>query len=339
MKIAYVGKAAGTSLHRAQALRRLGHHVELVDPWAWIDALGGMSRLLYHMGYLAVGWLINDRLALECQRQKPDIVWVNQGEFLDVDALSKLRKIGVPLINFANDNPFSEQNRRRFGRYRRSLYLYDLVVVVFEDAIQPAKDAGAKKVIRKFLSADEVAHCQAELNTLMKTQKKHDVVFVGTCFGRRRSSFVAELIDLGIPLSIWGDHWSKAKEWKRIEPHWRGQGVYNDTDYASLLMSGKICLGLLNQESGNLHTDRSIQIPALGSLLCAERTSEHLAMYIDNKEAVFWGSAEECAEKCLKLLANQDLMIDIARQGHARAMHNNYFNEPVMESILEEIDT
>ena len=93
----------------------------------------------------------------------------------------------------------------------------------------------------------------------------------------------------------------------------------------------------MNKTSNNLHTDRIIQISALGSLLCAERTSEHLVMYEDGKEAVFWSDAVECAALCQALLADESRRAEIARRGHTRALRNNLFNKPVLASILEEV--
>jgi spore maturation protein CgeB len=141
----------------------------------------------------------------------------------------------------------------------------------------------------------------------------------------------------GIPVWIWGNHWQKAPEWPIIKAHWRGPGIYDDYAYAKILRSAKICLGLVNKTSGNLHTDRSIQIPALGALMCAERTSEHLMMYEDGEEAVFWSDAAECATLCKELLADESRRAEIARRGYTRALRNNLFNEPVLDSILDEV--
>ena len=121
-----------------------------------------------------------------------------------------------------------------------------------------------------------------------------------------------------------------------VRPHWRGGGVYDNNGYAAILQSAKICLGLVNKSSGNQHTGRSIQIPALGGLLFAERTQEHPELYREGEEAVFWGNAEECTVLCKELLADEPRRREIARRGHERALKNGLYNEAVMAKILDE---
>lgn len=337
MRITYIGTASGSSLHRAKALTRLGHQVTLVDPWAWLSRPRWMARLLFHAGYAGVDKLLEGPIFRSVSTVTPDLVWVNQGEFLGPQLIQRLRSLKVPIVNYANDNPFSTENWTRFARYRAALPYYDLVVVVFSDIMKCAEEAGARRVIRKFISADEVAHCPRSLSTAQTARYASEVAFVGTWMPVQRGPLVVELLRRGVPVSVWGDRWNKAPEWPLIRPCWRGPGVYDDDGYAAIIQSAKVCLGLVNKTSGNLHTDRSIQIPALGTVLCAERTSEHLMMYEDGQEAVFWDDAAECATLCQELLADEPRRVEIACRGHARAVQNNLFNEPVLDSILEEV--
>jgi hypothetical protein len=78
-----------------------------------------------------------------------------------------------------------------------------------------------------------------------------------------------------------------------------------------------------------------LEIPALGALLCAERTDEHLAMYREGEEALFWDSAEECARICLEALRDEERRKRIAAAGLARSIANGYHNENAMNAIIE----
>ncbi len=294
-----------------------------------------MARVLFHSGYPGVGLFIDDRVFTKVSSVAPDLIWVNQGEFLGPRVIRRLRTLGAPLVNYANDNPFSTENWRRFSHYRAALPYYDLVVVVFSDIVKRAEEAGARRVIRKFISADEVAHRPRVLGAAQKARYASEVAFVGTWMPVQRGPLVVELIRRGVPVSVWGNLWHKAPEWPLIRPCWRGPGVYDDDGYAAIIQSAKICLGLVNKTSGNLHTDRSIQIPALGTVLCAERTSEHMMMYKDREEAVFWDDVSECAALCRELLADEPRRVAMARRGHARAIENNLFNEPILAGILD----
>ena len=179
-----------------------------------------------------------------------------------------------------------------------------------------------------------MAHAPRELGAEQHRRFASEVVFVGTWMPER-GPFMAELIRYGVPLSIWGNRWQKAPEWLQLAPHWRGPGLDTDDDYAAAILAAKISLGLVAKNVHDQHTTRSMEIPALGGLFCAERTREHLALYEEGREAVFWSDAAECAKQCMALLADEPRRKAIAAAGHARALRNGHYNERVMARILD----
>jgi hypothetical protein len=100
------------------------------------------------------------------------------------------------------------------------------------------------------------------------------------------------------------------------------------------LQGAKIALGFLSHGNRDLHTRRSVEIPYAGGLLCAERTTEHLAMYEEGIEAVFWSDVNECAAICHKLLVDDVLRERIRQQGMTRVRADGYGNESVCREIL-----
>ena len=118
-----------------------------------------------------------------------------------------------------------------------------------------------------------------------------------------------------------------------LKKAWRGPGLAGDA-YVKAIQAAKVCLGLLSKGSRDLHTSRSAEIPSIGSVLCAELTEEHVAMYRPDEEAVFWRSVEECAEICFELLADESKLKAIAKAGRKRCLQSCYLNEPTAEKIL-----
>ncbi|MHB8405661.1 MAG: CgeB family protein [Gammaproteobacteria bacterium] len=334
LRIAFIGRAFGTSLHRVRALQRLGNMVRIIDPRRYLESSLWVSRWLYHAGGAGVGLLINKRLVAEVEESYPELIWVDQGEFLGKGVIKNLRGVGVPIVNYTIDDPFGGRDGLRFRHYLSALPYYDLLAVVRESNIEEARQRGARQVIRVYRSADEHAHRARPLTEEQRRHYASEVTFIGTWMPER-GPFMAELVQRGVSLSIWGDRWHKAREWSVLKPHWRGPGIYDDEHYAAAVLSAKICLGLLSKGNRDLHTTRSLEIPSLGGLLCAERTKEHQLLYNEGTEAIFFNSAEECANTCHGLLADDTLRATIARHGQERALRNNLFNEPVMASIVE----
>ena len=215
------------------------------------------------------------------------------------------------MINLNLDDPFGRRDLNSWTQYRSAVSEYDLVVVVREENIAEARALHAKRVLRIYRAADEVAHAPRELTPAEQEKWGSEVLFVGTAFPER-GAFFRELVRLGVPLSIYGNKWSELKEWKALKTCWRGPGLEDPYSYSTAILAAKVSLGLLSKENRDLHTTRSMEIPSLGGAFCAERTSEHLHLYEEDKEAVFWSSPEECAAKCAALLAD-----DVWRRGVA----------------------
>lgn len=334
MKISYIGSSKGTSAHRAKALERLGCSVRVIDPNDWMKPHPALSAYCYKTGAFAASWFIERQIIQRVSEEKTDVFVVNQGEYLGPSLVRKLSSI-APTVNYINDDPFGGRDGLRFRRMLRSVREYDALVVVRQVNVQEALSLGAKNVRRVFMSSDELVHAPLRARNAPKKQGlESKVSFIGTWMPER-GPFLAKLIDLGVPLSIWGGGWQKAPEWCRLKGHFRGPQLDSDEEYAAAVESAEICLGLLSVGNRDQHTTRSMEIPSLQGLLCAQRTEEHLDLYNEGQEALFWDSAEECASICMKLLQDKPRRDAIALAGYRRALRNGHFNEQVMQQVIE----
>jgi hypothetical protein len=93
----------------------------------------------------------------------------------------------------------------------------------------------------------------------------------------------------------------------------------------------------MSKGNRDLCTTRSFEIPQLGGVFCGERTSEHLSLYDEGTDAVFWNDPEECAEKCKRLLSDETWRRQLASNGQLRAIRNGTRNENVMNQIVSRV--
>lgn len=337
LKILFLGAATGTSLHRVDALKRLGHDVDLVDTLIFFPKNRVLEKLLSKFIYeFGVGLL--EPYVLNClkrvvDKKRYDLVWNDQSVFIGPSIMAVLNEVSNYSIAYSVDDPFGTRDKKRFSLYQKAISFYDLVVVVREPNIAEAYAEGANNVLCVWRSADEIGHRRLPIEEIEHWES--EVVFIGTWMPER-GPFLKKLLDIGVPLTIYGNRWEKAPEWSMLKKVWRGPGLLG-TDYVKAIQSAKICLGLLSKGNRDLHTQRSAEIPYIGSVLCAERTDEHLKMYEDGVEAVFWDSPEECAEKCFSLLGNDAKRKEIAEAGHERCLQNGYLNEKVLGQIIEKV--
>lgn len=344
MKILYIGHAdpGSTSCHRADALIRLGHDVFLADPYAALfKCLQGQIRgaLHYRTGYRLIqtavcAWVLG---LLKQHENWPEVIWVDGGELIGVKAAIKLRQFGCPTILYNIDDPTGHRDGHRWDSLLSALPAYDLCVVVREENVKEFYDLGARNVYRVWRSYDEMAHRPFDIIAKVPSEFRSDVAFVGTWIrGEERDEFLLALIDQGINVAIWGDRWEKSPGWSKLNAHWRGQAL-SGREYVASLQGAKVALGFLSSGNRDLHTTRSAEIPYAGGLLCAQRTVEHLAMYREGEEAVFWDDAVECAEVCRKLLDDDALREKIRQQGMTRIRSGSYGNESICNEILAQL--
>jgi spore maturation protein CgeB len=335
LSILYLGSERGTSLDRANALRRLGHRVEHIDLRNLLPRTKWTNRVTWKIGgNLLSPWILR-ALPSALKSKQNDLCYVDSGEWVTPRVIKLLRQCANKIVNYNIDDPLGMRDVARFKAYRQSISSYDLCVVVRSENVAEALGLGAKDVLRVYRSSDEVTHAPRAISEQDRAQWGTEVLFLGTWFPER-GPFLLELVKLGVPLTIRGANWDKAPEWSYLRSHWVGGHIEGDA-YVKAIQCAKVNLGLLSKGNRDLHTTRSLEVPAVGGLLCAERTTEHLEMYVEGEQALFWSDAAECAAVCRSILSDEDRRLRIAAAGHARSRVNANFNENVMKTIIQRV--
>lgn len=342
MRVLYLGAkdASSTSFHRAQALRRLGCEVDHHDPH---DAVGQHTRglmgtLHYRTGYLLTRPLVARWLTgLLNQLGAHDLCWVDGGELLSTAALQLIKQHVRHLVLFNHDDPSGRRDRARFLTLRGAIPSYDLCVVVRPMNVVEFRALGAHDVIRVWMSYDEVAHRPANPDRPVAPLYDNDIAFIGRRMkGEGRDLLMLALIEQGLKPAIWGDNWQSSPVWPALQAHWRGTSL-SGQDYVDAIRGAKLCIGMLSKGNRDQHTTRTMEIPAAGGLLCAERTAEHQQLYREGEEAMFWSSAEECAAHCRALLANPIRREQIRLAGQRRVLLNQVGSEDIGRAVFKRL--
>lgn len=332
LDVLYLGPQSGTSLHRRDAFERLGHRVETLDPRSLLPSSAWMDRIEWHLSPSLLGSVVHRRLASALEGRTWDLAFVDSGSLLTAGAVRTLRRSCAHVVNFNHDNPFSERDHTRFSAYRAALPEYDLAIVVRPVNVNEAKRLGARHVIYHPCTADEVAHAPRRLTPDIEARWRSEVAFIGSWMPER-GPLMLDLLARGLPLRIYGPGWEKAPEWPRLREHHAADYLDGD-EYAWAVQCARISLGFVSKGNFDLHTTRSMEIPALGGLLCAQRTLEHESFYREGEEAVFWSSAAECARVCNELLADEPRRRQIALNGRARWLRNGHSSENLLRKTL-----
>lgn len=330
--ILYLGRTSGTSGHRLAALKRMGHQVTQVDPYAVLPQNRFARAWAFKTGNLGLDGYVHAAISKAISGVRFDLALVDNGELISPRTVVTIRKSAGRVAVFNQDNPFSERDGHRWRKFLKALPHYDLYVTPRQSNVEEGLAAGARNVLRSWFSADEVAHSPPSLTPADMDRYGCDVAFVGTWMPER-GPFMRALIERGVPLRIYGPRWHKDPDYARIAPFVH-EGELKGDDYNKAIAAAKVSLALLSKGNRDLHTTRSMEIPAVGGMLCGERTSEHMQLYTEGQEAEFWNNADECADKCLALLSNDATRIKMAQAGHARCLANNNFNQHWLNQMI-----
>jgi spore maturation protein CgeB len=330
--------ASGSRL-RADALRRLGYEVKVLDPGDLVGPLEGWQSFLHYR----TGYLFLQRRLLQGLKAKifelnksPDIIWVNGGELLGAGILKWLRlRFACKIILYQNDDPTGYRDGNHFLSLRAALPFYDLCVFVRPETALEALAMGVRRSLRVYMGYDDVLHAPNRRGPWQTSEPPEPLVsFIGTLIpGESRDQFLVALMKAGIPLRLIGGRWERSSLWPVLQSIYQGP-ARTGMAYSQALGNAAVSLGFLSHQNRDLVTSRSFETIACGGLLCAERTSEHQLFYEDGWEALFWDSVEECIFQCNKLLSDSELRHKICKNGAQHLQEMFIGNEGKCRYIL-----
>ena len=153
-------------------------------------------------------------------------------------------------------------------------------------------------------------------------QKERKVLFIGL-YEPSRGNVIKALLDHNIKVEVAGKNWMpfiNAQNSANLK--FLGEGLFNDA-YAKAISSAHISLGLVSKRFPELHTTRTFEIPACGTVLVTERNTETL-QFFNEDEVLFFSNEAEMVDKISVLLLDDEALQQISQKGHLRATTSGY---------------
>src|ERR1039458_7623253 len=92
LRILYIGEDNGTSLQRARALERLGHHVHTLNPYSFTSRSRIFRKWLHETGGLGIESYVRHRLLAALPQADFDLAWVDGGVLVGPDLVRALQR-------------------------------------------------------------------------------------------------------------------------------------------------------------------------------------------------------------------------------------------------------
>ena len=338
LDILYIGsiRPGQTCLQRMLVLRELGHRVvglELYPP----EHFGNptfFQRARRRLFGLADAGRINQRILEHVNQKRWDVLWIDKGLLVEANTLHQVKQLqpDCVLVGYSPDDMMHRACSSR--QFRAHLPLYDIFFTNKSYGVSELQGIGARRVVFFDNGFDRHTHAPVEVTDEDRRQVGGPVGFIGD-FEAERARSMNLLAESGVSVRIWGPNWHKlTKSHPNLQIEYR---PLLGREYARAICAFDINLGFLRKYARDLQTTRSVEIPACGGFMIAERTTEHLNLFEESKEAEFFSSDEELLRKVRYYLEHPEERTRIALAGRERCLVGKYSNHDRLGAMLEHV--
>lgn len=329
---------SNTCLHRHWALEKIAHRIDTVNTSTKINL---WFRIVYHLFLYGLPIRlpdlkkINKEIIERILSYDYDIVWIDKGIVVYPETLKEIKRLSPDtiIVSYSPDNMALRHNQSQ--QYLECVPLYDYIITNKSYIIEDMKKMGAKNVTFVNNSYSEDFHKPYELTEEERKELGGDVGFIGF-WEEERCKSILYLVDHGVKVKVFGD--AKWDNYTNYSPNLTIMGrLLKNEDYCKSLHAFRISLCFLRKMNFDTQTTRSVEIPACGGFMMAERTDEHLSLFEENKEAVYFSSNEELLGKCKYYLDNEEERKRIAVAGKKRTFISGYSNESMVKYFINNI--
>lgn len=336
----------GTCCQRMMALQALGHIVVGLntEPPEVRKAQRRMLRRIQGKLY-RLGWEcnspgddlagINVKILDHFRKSTWDILWVDKGLTIRRETLRGVRELqpDCAIIGYSPDDMAARHNQS--PQFLGGLDLHDIYITTKSYGVAELKALGCRNVLFCGNAYDPHCHRPVQLSEEERKMLGGPVGFIGA-FESQRAESIYCVAHAGFKVRIWGPGWKRCRHRhpNLIIEH---KPLWGD-DYAKAISAFDINLCFLRKVNRDIQTTRSVEIPACGAFMLAERTEEHLALFEEGMEAEFFSSNEELINKVGFYLEHPEMRKGIAAAGRERCIKSGYSNHDRLANILVAID-
>lgn len=327
-------------------MQELGHRVQGVNTWhaptrhhPW-EMMNRLTRKAYRLGSplrpVYRDWAgANQAVLAACRTNAWDMLWLDKGLTIDPETLAEIkhRDGRTRVVGYSPDDMLARHNHSR--QFLDSLAWYDAFFTTKSYNVKELMERGCRAVFFVDNAFDPSTHRPVTLTSREKKALGGGVGFIGS-YEQERAASMRVLARAGIEIRVYGGNWIRRGRKRVPELKIEGKAMIAG-DYAKVICAFDVNLHFLRKINRDQQTTRSIEIPACGKLMLAERTPEHLTLFEDGKEAVFFESDDELSDKTEFYLKNPALAKKIGQAGRERCLRSCYSNYHRIKHILKTV--
>jgi hypothetical protein len=248
----------------------------------------------------------------------PDVVFVDSTRVLTRKTIRTLRTPGVARVVFYSPDDVSQPHNssRQLESCDRE---WDIFFTTKAFNVPELRRRGVRRPVLMGNSFDPAIHRPMSPLEVGSDFEQCDAVFAGT-FEDARLQSINRLARAGIRTIVYGN----GDGWRRLDAGVRRRPAVFAGAYTAALHSGLVALGFLRKMNRDRVTTRSVEIPAAGRPMVAEKTAEHDEMFRDGLEYISFSSDDELIRVVRRLKDDPGLRQAVGRAGRARCLGSGY---------------
>lgn len=326
----------GRGYQRMRTLRNM--YIELdkishspISPEGVIEKPSFLTRLFYKFRLERDLVGVNKQIINALKKKQYDLLWIEKGNMIYPWILKRIRLMypKLKVISISEDDMYAKHGSSFW--YRSGLKYYDAVFTTKTYNLNELCEFGAKKTYLFLDSFDEMTHKKFCLNDVEKKKFVCNVSAIGA-FELNRAQSMLFLARNGVRIVVWGNGW---KKWVGKHPNLivKDQFLFGD-DYSKAICGSRININFLRKVNRDEVTSRSIEIPACGGFMLAERTDRHQEFFIEGQEADYFSSDQELLLKIDHYLKYPEEAEKIASAGYKKCLDAKYSMRDQIVKIL-----
>jgi spore maturation protein CgeB len=273
-------------------------------------------------------WSFQRRLIALVEASSPSLVLVTGILPLAAAVFRTVQARGGRIVNYLTDDPWNPNHRRRC--FLANLPLYDHIFSTKQALRERLHAAGVTSSSWLPFAYSPTLHHPPRPDPESLANYGVDVAFVGTG-ARERLGWLEALAGVpGLRRRIYGNSWQGL-----ASPGWERHAAVTGEAYANAISHARLVLGLLRQANGDLSTDRSYEIGAIGGCGLYKDSSEHRALLPDYPEVGFFRDPEQLRRHALAILADPGLQQTLRQKGAASLRRPEHTYGARLRTILE----
>ena len=300
-------------------------------------------KIEYYFQQGPLSLYLNYKLLNTVKKEKPNVIWFYNSLLITTKTIKKIKYNfpDIKLIQYSNDDPFSENIKKFYWRhYLSSVKLYDYHFCYRERNINDYKKLGIHnaKLLRSYFIPEDDYYLNK--NTI---EEKFicDVVFAGHYENDGRIDILRSIVNKGFKLNLYGGGWNKIlQSLKTDDPLKKYFPVYPaiGINYRKAICGSKVSLCFHSKINNDTYTRRNFQLPAMQSAVLSEFSNDLKNFFIENEEILLFKSEKECLEKLESLIKNRNFRLSLGKKSYERVVNDGHDIASRMKEFLKNIE-